>query len=134
VENEKSLAATLADIKEELKTFVQTRTELFRAETAEKMRIWKRSAVLLALAVVFLLTCWSTFVFSLVALLRAGLASGSYEWFWGSLIISGVFLLLAGLTGQAGYKKLKSSSAVPTRTLSVLRQDQAWIQKEVRRA
>jgi hypothetical protein len=98
------------------------------------MRTWKRSAVLLVLAVLFLLTCWSTFVFSLVALLRAALASSSYEWFWGSLIVSGAFLLLAGLTGQAGYKKLKSSSAMPTRTLRVLKQDQAWVQNEVRRA
>jgi len=94
---DKSLAATLAEIKEELKTFIQTRAEIFKTETAEKMRVWKRSVGLLALAAVFLLTFWSTFVFSLVALLHSLLISANYEWFWGGLIVSGVFLLLAGL-------------------------------------
>jgi hypothetical protein len=132
VPNEKSLAATLADIRDELKTFVQTRAEIFKTETVEKMRVWKRSAVLLALAAVFLLTFWSSFVFSLVALLHSLLISGSYEWFWGGLIVSGVFLLLAGLTGQAGYKRLKSCRPAPSRTLHVLRRDRAWIKEETR--
>ena len=131
---EKSLAATLAEIKEELKTFLQTRAEIFKTETAEKMRIWKRSVALLALAAVFLLTFWSAFVFSLVALLHSLLISGDYEWFWGGLIVSGVFLLLAGLAGQTGYKKLKSCRPMPLRTLRVLGQDRDWIKDEARPA
>lgn len=131
---EKSLAATLTEIKQELKTFVQTRAEIFKTETAEKMRVWKRALVLLALAVVFLLTFWSTLVFALVALLHSLLISGSYEWFWGSLIVSGVFLLLAGLTGQAGYKRLRSCHPAPSRTLRVLEQDRAWMKDEARPA
>ena len=131
---EKSLAATLAEIKEELKTFVQTRTEIFKTEAAEKIAVWKRSLALLALAAVFLITFWSTLVFSLVALLRSLLTSGHYEWFWGGLIVSGVFLLLAGLAGQIGYKRLKSCPPAPSRTLRVLRQDRAWIKDQARPA
>lgn len=131
---EKSLAATLTEIKEELKTFVQTRAEIFKAETAEKMRVWKRSLGLLAVAALFLFTFWSTFVFSLVALLHSWLVSGNYEWFWGGLIVSGLFLMLAGLTGQAGYKQLKSCRPAPVRTLRVLEQDRAWVKNEVRPA
>jgi hypothetical protein len=131
---ERSLAATLADIKEELKTFVQTRAEIFKTEAAEKISVWKRSLSLLALAAVFLLTFWSTLVFSMVALLRSLLISGSYEWFWGGLIVSGVFLLLAGLAGQAGYKHLKSCRPAPSRTLRVLEQDRAWIKDQARPA
>lgn len=131
---EKSLAATLADIKEELKIFIQTRAEIFKTETAEKVSIWKRSLGLLALAAVFLLTFWSTLVFSLVALLHSLLISSSYEWFWGGLIVSGVFLLLAGLAGQAGYHRLKSCRPTPSRTLRVLGQDRAWIKDEARPA
>lgn len=131
---EKTLAAALADIKEELKTFVQTRAEIFRTETAEKISVWKRSAGLLALAAVFLITFWSTLVFSLVALLHSLLISGGYEWFWGGLIISGIFLLLAGLFGQAGYKKLKACRPAPSRTLRVLGQDRVWIKDEARPA
>ena len=131
---EKSVAATLAEIKEELKTFVQTRAEIFKTETAEKINVWKRALVLLVLAAVSLLTFWSTLVFSLVALVRSLLISGRYEWLWGGLIVSGFFLLLAGLFGQAGYAKLKSCRPAPSRTLRILGQDRSWIKDETRTA
>jgi len=128
------VAATLAEIKEELKTFVQTRAEIFKTETAEKINVWKRALVLLVLAAVSLLTFWSTLVFSLVALVRSLLISGRYEWLWGGLIVSGFFLLLAGLFGQAGYAKLKSCRPAPSRTLRILGQDRSWIKDETRTA
>jgi uncharacterized membrane protein YqjE len=131
---EKSVAATLADIKEELKTFVQTRAQIFRTETAEKIGVWKRSLVLLVLAAVFLVTFWGALVFSLVALVHSLLSSSGYEWLWGGLIVSGVFLLLGGLFGQAGYKRLKSCPPSPSRTLRVLGQDRVWIKDEARPA
>jgi uncharacterized membrane protein YqjE len=131
---EKSVAATLTEIKEELKTFVQTRAEIFRTETAEKISVWKRSLVLLVLAAVFLITFWFTLVFSLVALAHSLLISGGYEWLWGGLIVSAVFLLLGGVFGQAGYKRLKSRRPAPSRTLRVLGQDRVWIKDEARPA
>jgi uncharacterized membrane protein YqjE len=131
---EKSVAATLADIKEELKTFVQTRAQIFRTETAEKIAVWKRSLVFLVLAAVFLVTFWGALVFSLVALVHSLFSSRGYEWLWGGLIVSGVFLLLGGLFGQAGYKRLKSCRPSPSRTLRVLGQDRVWIKDEARPA
>jgi uncharacterized membrane protein YqjE len=128
------VAETLADIKEELKSFVQTRAEIFRAETAEKIGVWKRSLVLLVLAAVFLVTFWGTLVFSLVALVHSLFSSSGYEWLWGGLIVSAVFLLLGGLFGQAGYKRLKSCRPAPSRTLRVLGQDRVWIKDEARPA
>jgi uncharacterized membrane protein YqjE len=131
---EKSVAATLADIKEELKTFFQTRAQIFRTETAEKIGVWKRSLVLLVLAAVFLVTFWGALVFSLVALVHSLFSSSGYEWLWGGLIVSGVFLVLGGLLGQAGYKRLKSCRPAPSRTLRVLGQDRVWIKDEARPA
>jgi Putative Actinobacterial Holin-X, holin superfamily III len=131
---ERSLASEVADIKEDLKTFFQTRAQLLHAETREKLRAWKRSLILLALAAVFLVTCWITFVFSLVALLHTWIASGSYGWFWGALIISVVLLASGAVCGKAGYRGIKASGVAPKRTLRVLRQDQQWIQKQARPA
>jgi uncharacterized membrane protein YqjE len=128
------VAETLADIKEELKSFVQTRAEIFRAETAEKIGVWKRSLVLLVLAAIFLVTFWGTLVFSLVALVHSLFSSSGYEWLWGGLIVSAVFLLLGGFFGQAGYKRLKSCRPAPSRTLRVLGQDRVWIKDEARPA
>ncbi|HEY6306553.1 MAG TPA: phage holin family protein [Candidatus Angelobacter sp.] len=131
---ERSLASEVADIKEDLKTFFQTRAQLLRAETKEKLRAWKRSLVLLALAALFLVTCWITFVFSLVALLHTWIVSGSYGWFWGGLIISVVLGVSGAVCGQAGFRGIKASGIAPKRTLRVLRQDQQWIQKQARPA
>ena len=131
---DRSFAASVAEIKEDLRTFFQTRAQLLRAETSEKLRAWKRYLVLLALAAVFLLTCWITFVFSLVALLHTWIVSGSYAWFWGGLIVSVILLVSGAVCAKTGYEGIKASSMKPTRTLKVLRQDQQWIQKQTRSA
>lgn len=131
---ERSLASELAGIKDELKTFFQTRAQILQAEAREKVRRWKSSIVLLALAAVFLLTGWFTFVFAVVALLHTWIASGTYAWFWGGLIVSVILLVAGAVCGQVGYKRIKASGMKPTRTLRILKQDQEWIQKQARPA
>jgi hypothetical protein len=134
VNADRTLADSLTEIKEELKDFVQTRAQIFRAETREKLRSWRRPMTMLALAVVFLLTAWFACAFAFVALLHAFIAAGSYAWFWGSLIAGGIFLVAALVLGRAGYRGIKASSLTPQRTLRVLKQDQNWIRDRVRPA
>ncbi len=129
---EKSLASEFAEIRDDLKLFVQTRVQLLRMELKEKVRAWKGSLVLLAVAAVFLLSSWLSLVFALVALVRAWIASTGYAWLGGGLIVAGVFLVLGGICGLAGYQGIKASGMKPTRTLRVLRQDQQWIQRQSR--
>ena len=131
---EGNLADALSGIKQELKEFVQTRAKILRAETEEKLRSWKKPAIMLALAAVFLLSAWFACVFALVALLHAFIVAGNYAWFWGSLIASGIFLAAALAVGRAGYRGIKASSLAPQRTLRVLKQDQNWIRDRVRSA
>lgn len=131
---EKSIAAVIAETKEELKRFVQTRAQLLQAETKEKLQAWKRSIILLAMAAVFLLTAWITLVFAVVALLRSWIISGSYEWFWGALIVGGILLVGGLVAGNAGRKGMKAAGMAPTRTLRILKQDQEWIQRQSRTA
>jgi uncharacterized membrane protein YqjE len=134
VASERSLASELSGIKDELKTFFQTRAQILQAEAREKVRTWKNSLVLLALAVTFLLTGWFTLVFAVVALLHTWIVSGSYAWFWGGLIVSIILLVAGAVCGQTGYKGIKASGMKPTRTLRILKQDQEWIQKQARPA
>lgn len=132
--SEKSIASVIAETKEELKTFVQTRAQLLHAETREKLQAWKRSLVLLALAALFLATAWITLVFAVVASLHAWITSGSYAWFWGGLLVGGVLLIAGVVAGNTGYKRIKAAGMAPTRTLKILKQDQEWIQKQARPA
>ena len=131
---EGNLADALSGIKQELKEFVQTRAQIFRTETQEKLRSWKKPVIMLALAAVLLLSAWFGCVFALVALLHAFIVAGNYAWFWGSLIASGIFLVVALALGRAGYRSIKASSLAPQRTLRVLKQDQNWIRDRVRSA
>ena len=131
---EGNLADVLSGIKEELKEFVQTRAQIFRAETQEKLRSWKKPVIMLALAAVLLLSAWFGCVFAFVALLHAFIVAGNYAWFWGSLIASGIFLAAALVVGRTGYRGIKASSLSPQRTLRVLKQDQNWIRDRVRSA
>jgi hypothetical protein len=124
----------LAGIKEELKDFLQTRVQILRAETQEKLRSWKKPVVMLALATVFLVTAWFACAFAFVALLHSFIVAGGYAWFWGSLIAGGIFLAVAAGLGRAGYRRIKALSLAPQRTLGVLKQDQNWIRDRVRSA
>jgi hypothetical protein len=134
VNAEGSLGDALAGIKQELKEFVQTRAQIFRAETEAKLRSWKKPAIMLALAAILLLSAWFACAFAFVALLHAFIVAGNYAWFWGSLIAGGIFLAAALVVGRAGYRSIKASSLAPQRTLRVLKQDQDWIRDRVKSA
>jgi uncharacterized membrane protein YqjE len=131
---DRSFAASITDIKEDLKVFFQTRVQLLRAETGEKLRSWKRHLILLGLAALFLLSGWMALVFTIVALLHTWISGSTYAWFWGGLIVSAVFLAAGAACAKSGYQGIKFSGMMPARTLKVLRQDQEWIQKQARPA
>jgi Putative Actinobacterial Holin-X, holin superfamily III len=134
VTTERTLADALAEIREEIKNFLQTRLQIFQAETREKLRSWKRPLTMLAVAVVLLLTGWLACAFAFVALLHSWIAAGSYAWFWGGLIAGAIFLVAGVALGRAGYRGIKASRLAPERTLRVLRQDQSWIRDRVKSA
>jgi len=132
VQAEKSFASEMAQIRDDVRRFVETRLLLLRTEIKQKVRAWRGSVILLAMAAVFLLSAWFSFVFALVALVRAWLASTGYGWLGGALVVAGVFLILGGICGVSGYQGIKASGLKPTRTLRVLRQDQEWIRRQAR--
>jgi Putative Actinobacterial Holin-X, holin superfamily III len=134
VPSEKSIASVIAETKEELKTFVQTRAELLRAETREKLQSWKRSIVLLAVAALFLLTAWIALVFSVVALLRSWIVSGDYSWCFGGLIVGGILAICGVVLARSGYQGIKAAGMTPSRTLRILKKDQEWLQNQSRPA
>lgn len=130
--NEKSFGALLAEAKQELKEFVATRVGILKAEINEKVRTWKYVVPLLGLAAALLLAAWMTLTFALIALLHAMFLPSSYSWLWAALIIGGAYLLLGVAVGWFAYGEIKSMGLRPNRTIEVLKQDQIWLQNEVR--
>jgi hypothetical protein len=134
VHTEKSIAAILAETKEELKQFVTTRVDIFKAEMDEKISRLKAVVPLALVAGLFLLSGWMVLTFALIALLHALFVPSVFAWLWASLILTVVYLLVGGVTGYLAYAAIKETNLTPTRTLKVLQQDQVWMQNEARTA
>lgn len=132
--NEKSLGAVLLETREQLKEFLQTRVAMLQAEVREKARTFKYTFPLLLLALALLLAGWIVLTFALVALLHSWLLPNAYAWTWAALIVACAYLIGGLAVGAFAYGEIKQAGLAPKRTLSVLKQDQAWIQKEARAA
>ena len=130
--NEKSLGAVLAETREEMKEFVETRLQLLRAEIREMVQTWKYSVPLLLVAAVLLMFGWGAITFALVALVRGWFLPSALGWVWAGLIIGALYLIAAIVVGWFAYAELREVGVTPKRTLQVLKQDQVWIQNEAR--
>jgi peptidoglycan biosynthesis protein MviN/MurJ (putative lipid II flippase) len=132
VHTEKSLATLLAETKEELKDFVVTRVGILKAEIEEKISTWKAIIPVLLCALALLWAGWLALTFALIAWLHALFMPSAFAWLWASLIIGGVYLIMAVVLGWFAYSELTEAGIAPARTLKVLKQDQVWLQNEAR--
>jgi Putative Actinobacterial Holin-X, holin superfamily III len=134
VHSEKSIGTVLAETKEELKNFVQTRLAILKAELSEKIKSWKALIPLAITAALVLVTAFFAVTFTLVALLAGLFQPRPLAWFFGGAIVSLLYLAIGAILGLTAVNRIKAVQMVPTRTLEVLKQDQIWIQKETKAA
>jgi hypothetical protein len=128
VPTENSIHAILA----EMKQFIATRVNLLRSEMNEKGRALKHVIPVLGIAAALLIAGWMALTFALIALLQTMFLPSVYAWLWASLIVGGVYMVLAAVIGRMAINELKVTHFAPRRTLTVLKQDKVWIQNEVR--
>jgi Putative Actinobacterial Holin-X, holin superfamily III len=134
VHTEKSLAAILAETKEEITRFITTRVSMLKAETEEKVRKLKAVIPLIVVALALLIAGWMALTFALIALLHALFLPSIYSWLWAGLIVGGLYVAIGIVIGQMAIGRIKATSLTPSRTLTVLKQDKVWIQNEARTA
>jgi putative superfamily III holin-X len=132
VHTEKSLATILAETKAEIQQFVTTRVDMLKAEMDQKVRTFKTAIPVILVAAGLLLAGWISLTFAAIALLHSIFVPSPYAWFWAGLIVAGAYLGLGIAAGWFAYSKIKATGVIPSRTLTVLKQDQAWIRKEAR--
>jgi uncharacterized membrane protein YqjE len=121
------------DLKVELKDFVTTRIEMFKAEVNEKLARIKASIPMLVTAAVFGIGAFFALTFGIIAAIAA-VIQNDWRWAIGAGAVFVVYLIIGGIVGWLGYKEITTEGLAPQRTLRVLRQDQAWIQNEARSA
>ncbi len=123
---EKSLLQNFEDLRDDLKSFLETRYEILRAELSSSIARSLRSGMLLAGAAVT--GAMGLLLLSICASIAIAMGLGAITdqvgLVWGFLIVGGVEVLIAGAMAGAGVSKLKSADLKPTRTLHVLRRDQ----------
>ena len=131
---EKSLATILAETRDEIKQFITTRVNMLKMEIGEKVRTLKSVAPLLLVALALLWAGFMALTLALIALLHGLFMPSVYAWGWAALIVAGVYMVLGIAVGWFVYAEIKSVGLAPNRTLTVLKQDQTWIQNEARTA
>jgi Putative Actinobacterial Holin-X, holin superfamily III len=132
VPNEKSIAAVLAETRDELREFMETRFAMLRAEIQGKITTWKYAVPMLAASLVILLGAWITLTIALMTLIHTLLLPSAYAWFWAGLIVGIFYLALGGGLFWFAWSKLRATGITPVHTMEVLKEDQLWIRKEAK--
>jgi hypothetical protein len=109
----------------DLKSFIETRYEMLRAELSASLTRIRSAAVLLVVAAVIAVP--SLILLGVCVSLAIALGFGAFQnqvgLIWGFLITGGGGLLLAAIIGAAGKARLKAEDLTPKRTLRVLKHD-----------
>jgi uncharacterized membrane protein YqjE len=126
----KNLAAIIAELKDEIKDFVQTRVEMFKSEVRETLDAWKTAMPLAAVGVVLLATAYLLLTLAVVAVVAVAFWSSPYHWFFAFLIVGVVWSLGGGILGWMALREFQSKGLVPRKTIDVLKADKIWIQSE----
>jgi uncharacterized membrane protein YqjE len=134
VQTEKSIATILAETRDEIKQFIATRVNMLKMEIGEKVRRLKPMVPLLMFTLALLWAGWMALTFAAIALLHGLFMPSVYAWGWAALIVAGAYLALGIAVGWFVYAEIKATGLKPNRTLTVLKQDQTWIQNEARTA
>ena len=130
--NGRSVAAVLADTKEELKQFVETRIAMLKTELREKLKTLKIAAPLAAIGLVLLTTAYLLFTLSLVGLVFAFLPDNAYRWCLAFLAVAVLWSILGGVAAYFAKREFELKGLLPNQTIRVLKGDKAWIQSEVK--
>ena len=130
--NGRSLAGVVAEFKEELKEFFDTRVAMLKSELQQKAKSFKASLPSALIGVVLLATGWLVMTGALVAVIAAAFYPSRWAYFFAFLIVGCVYLLAGGVMALFAYRSIRQTGVAPERTLKVLKDDRVWLQTEAR--
>jgi uncharacterized membrane protein YqjE len=128
--NGRSLGEVIAEIKDELKDFMQTRVQMLVNEMREKIQNSKKAAILVVAGLVLLATAYLLLNLALVGLIAVAFWGSPYAWFLSFLIVGVVWLIIGGMLALMAAKQFKGLA--PEKTINVLKEDKVWLQQEAR--
>ena len=132
VNNGRTVAALLGEMKDELKQFVETRIAMLKTEIREKLQTLKLAAPLAAVGLVLLGTAYLLLTMSLVGLVFAFLPDNAFRWCLAFLAVAVLWSILGGVAAYFAKREFELKGLLPNKTIRVLAEDKKWIQSEVK--
>ncbi len=123
----RSFAQLLAEVKDELLDFADTRLRLFVGEWQEEKARLRRSVPVVMGAAVLLGTAYLLFIAALVALVALAFPDSQFRWIFSFAIVGGLWLLMGLVAGSIAWRSARELEAFPKKTISVLRADGMWL-------
>ncbi len=130
--HERSLASIIAEMKEELKEFINTRVQMVKAELEETKNAAKIALPLMLVALALFATAFLLLTTAAVVLVGFAFAGNPLAWFYAAVIIGFVWVCLGGICVFFAYNAFRSHSIFPKHTIEVLKADKLMLQAEVR--
>ena len=130
--HDRSLGSVAGEIKEELKEFIQTRAQMFRAELQETLGTFRKALPMALIAIVLLATAYILLTLAVVGLVAVAFWSNPYRWFFSFLIVGALWLIGGALTAFLAWNRFRAHGTFPKRTLGVLKADKLWFEQEAR--
>jgi uncharacterized membrane protein YqjE len=130
--NGRTFASILAETRDDLKQFLETRIALLRAELREKLKVITRTAPLAAAALVLLGTAYLLFTLSLVGLVLALMPGNPFRWCLAFLAVAVLWMIAGVVAAAMAKRRFSMRELAPNRTIGVLKNDGVWIQSEVK--
>lgn len=129
VDNGRTIASILAETRDDLKQFLETRISLLRAELREKVNLLKSAAPLAAVALVLMGTAYLLFTFAVVGLVLAFLPANPFRWCFAFLAVAVLWTIFGAVAGIAAKRRFAKVQLAPNKTIGVLKDDGVWIQE-----
>jgi len=124
--SDRSIAALLADLADQIRSLVRQEVALFKAELIEKLGLIGQGVGAMVVGALIALSGW----LALVAAAVLGLAIVLAPWL-AALIVGLVLLGIGAALLYIGKSRLDAEGLAMRRTLHSLREDEAWVRERV---
>jgi hypothetical protein len=131
-ESSKTLPELIAEVKDELKDFVATRLAMLRAEIRDKLASIKLAAPGLIAGLVLVATGWLLFTAFLVCAIANVFGNMMWKYPIAFLIVAALYSIGGFIAITFAWQQIKETRVKPEHTIRVLKEDQIWLQTEVK--
>jgi uncharacterized membrane protein YqjE len=131
VNGARSLASIVAEMKEEIRDFAETRVYMLKTELREKAAQWKIAGPLAGIGIVLVGTAYLLFTAAAVSLV-AVLIGDAFRWVLALIAVGVLWAIVGAMSLYAAKRRIQANRLVPEKTIEVLKADKVWLQKEAR--